>query len=304
MLSAVDQAWEHAFAAEDSDLGPWRVLVDALLDAGDPQGEFIQLELDAEQGTLRGLARGRLLEVRRTLMPRLTPAGVTPENAVFRRGVLTECTLFPSRSSGRGDAHWKTVRRLRFLPESRPPPRAVWAQTPLASSRLPWLVELSGIEHEALDVILGAAPLPALRRLRLMGDIGRPPGTSTPRWALWWEQLFPRQPLLREVHFGWSGMHAVTVARLESALPTPLERVLVEAGPFEVVELCAWALQAQPRFEFVAELRQTELQAAVVLHPQPLLLRCPPVHRAEAEQQIRSNWPAHRQMPPLRFEPR
>jgi uncharacterized protein (TIGR02996 family) len=60
MNAALEAAWDLALIAPHEDQGPWRVLADMLTEAGDPRGELMQLQLEAEQGALKGLAKGRL----------------------------------------------------------------------------------------------------------------------------------------------------------------------------------------------------------------------------------------------------
>ena len=57
------------------------------------------------------------------------------------------------------------------------------------------------------------------------------------------------------------------------------------------------------RFTFVAELRDPTLGATVELGEAELVLRAAKGELARAEASVRSNWPAHRPMPPLRTVP-
>ncbi|MEW6431456.1 MAG: hypothetical protein AB1730_08080 [Myxococcota bacterium] len=194
------------------------------------------------------------------------------------------------------------MRALRFHSGPRPPPLAEWRKTPLAGGQLVSLESLRGVEQEALEVLAAAPPKPNLRALWLVGDVGVP-HRPAPAWARWWAAIFPAHPRLREVHLGWSGTRASTEGRLEGVLATDLERVIVEASAYELVELHAWWLARSPRFAFHAELRDARLAARLEYTRDALLLRAPPATRAAAEQQVREHWPAHRPMSPLHLVP-
>ncbi len=300
MASALEQAWETALAAPRDDQHPWRVLADMLLGEGDLRGELMQLELDAELAPLRGLARGRREALRRDLWPQLAPPGISPEPVVLERGVVVECTLRAERARDPADPRWRLVRRLRFDPWRQPEALAPWARTPLTGGQLLRVEQVDDVAEEALALLARAPPMPRLRRLGLMGDLGRSPAAAPTDWARLWPEVLPRHPRLRELELGWAGSPASGLRRLESLREADLDRVTVEASPDELVELHAWRQTVSPRFVLEASLRQRSLGARVELHPDALVLRALPGQHAAAEAQVRQRWPAHRAMPPLR----
>ena len=304
MSSALDDAWELALSAPRRELGPWRVLADMLLGEGAPRGEWMQLELDAEQAPLKGLARGRLVRLREELLPQLLPLGVVPTKVEVHRGVLVGCVVIASQARTPNDVRWQTVRRLAFSPERQPPSIQSWQRTPLGGPHLRRLVSLVDIEQEAMEVLASGPAIPSLESLGLLGHVGRPPGGGPAPWARWWSLVLPRHPKLREVHLGWSGLQSVTEARLEGVRTAALTRVLVSAGPDDLRGLHTWAVAARPDWEFVAEFRDPRLAgASVVLGQSVLVLRCSPAQAERAEEQIRSSWRGRVDVPELRHEP-
>ena len=95
MNEELQHAWRRALAGPWEDAAPWRVLADMLLADGDPRGELMQLQLDAELGPLKGMARIRAQRLLEELTPRLLPPGVRPQRAVVSRAVPVECQLRP-----------------------------------------------------------------------------------------------------------------------------------------------------------------------------------------------------------------
>jgi hypothetical protein len=295
----LQHAWARALAGPWEDVAPWRVLADMLLSSGDPRGELMQLHLDAEQGPLTGMARIRAQRLAEELLPRLVPPGVRPGRAVIARAVPVECLLRPVHAEQPAHPAWLTVRRLVFDPYRQPIDLQVWAHTPLAGGRLASVERVDHVAEEVLSLLHTAPVLPRLRRLGVLGIVGRP-GHRLTNWERTWAEVLPRHPRLRELELGWTGSPEEAWARLEALTPFPLERVTCEVGPMELVELHAWAGSRRPRFVLEARLRQESLGAYVELHADQLVLRARPGQHAEAEASIRRNWPAHRAMPPLR----
>ncbi len=262
-----------------------------LLAEGDQRGELMQLQLDADLGPLKGLARIRERRFSDELAPRgLLPPGVRPDRAVVARAVLVECVLRPVDATQPEHPAWQTVRRIAFDPYQQPADLHVWAQTPIAG----WC-----LAEEALSLLHTAPALPRLRRLGVMGIIGRP-GHRPTDWERTWPSVLARHPRLRELELGWCGSPDEAWARLDALATFPLERVTVEEAPDALVELLAWAERWRPRFVLEARLRQASLGATVELHADRLVLRALDGRVAEAADSIRRNWPAHRPMPPLR----
>lgn len=299
MNDELQHAWARALSGPWEDLGPWRVLADMLLANGDPRGELMQLQLDAEAGPLKGLARIREQRLVEELAPRLLPPGVRPGRGVIARGVPVECQLRPIDATQPSHPAWQTVRRLTFDPYQQPADLRSWAQTPVAGGRLAFVERIDDLAEEALSLLHTAPALPRLRRLGVMGIIGRP-GHQPTDWPRAWGAVLPRHPSLKALELGWAGSPAEAWARLEALVAFPLERVTCEVGPHELVELHAWAGSRRPSFVLEARLRQESLGAYVELHADQLVLRARPGQQAKAAASIRSNWPAHRPMPPLR----
>lgn len=293
------QAWAAALDAPPGDLGPWRVLADALLTEGHMQGELIQLELDAEAGLLRGLARLRHLQLRDELRASLLPPGVAPSDAQWFRGVITECTAIVTAAQAPEDARWRSVRHLHFHVEPYPPSLEDWRSTPLTGSHLRHLESLSGLAPAALEVLAGAPGRPRLRRLRLRGDSRFQPGDPVP-WARWWEPVLAAHPALREVDLGWSQAPGALEARLATVARLDLDRVIASEQVTALAGLSAWYFTASPRFTLVVQLSSGPKAPFVEIRRRGLELHSPADDRNQLAAEIRRHWAHDLPMPPLR----
>lgn len=293
------RAWKRALDGPWEDVAPWRVLADMLLASGDPRGELMQLQLDAEAGPLKGLARIRERRLVEELTPRLLPPGVRPGRADLARAVPVACQLRPVDATEPSHPAWQTVRHLAFDPYQQPADLRLWAKTPVAGGRLAFVERIDDLAEAALPLLHSAPALPRLRRLGVMGIVGRP-GHQPTDWPRAWDAVLSRHPSLQELELGWAGSPEEARDRLDALGAFPLERVTVEVGPMELVELHAWASTQRPRFVLEARLRQESLGAFLELHPDELVLRARPGRHAEAAASIRHDWPPHRPMPPLR----
>ncbi len=186
----IGSLFEAVYADPTSD-APREVLADALLEANDPRGEFLVLQLGEARGrTLTREEKRRekeLLEAHANAWLGPLAAWVGKSERVFRRGFLAECVV---RASGRHagafpevDA-WATVERARIYEQSDALPwftgaRVVfggaWECLFATDRRWSHLVELhaSGrYEPGWLERLGRLEPFPALRKLAfgLEGD--------------------------------------------------------------------------------------------------------------------------------------
>lgn len=299
-------AWQRAFLAPVAERGAWRVLADMLLAEGDPRGEWVQLELDAEEGTLKGLARGRLTEVRERFLPRLLPPGVAAEDARTWRGVLVGCRLQVSKAQQPDDPRWRTVRHLSFFFEPRITSTAPWRQTPLGGSQLWWLETLAEVEVETLPLLVAGPVLPRLRRIWWTWPLGRPQLRLTPAdFLAQWGAVLDRHRGVRELSVGWAGPLDVAAPFLEGLLGRDLERLGVEGTPTEVLDFDRWVRASRFRGEFVVELRQESFRrATVTVGRDELVLRCDPRVAPQVLARLREEYASvGRAAAPMRVEP-
>lgn len=293
--SALDDAWRLALAAPSADQSPWRVLADLLLSEGDPRGELMQLDLDAELAPLKGLARVRRPRLLQELREHLLPPGVTLEDAVITRGVMVECTHGP-QALAPTDPRWRTLRRLRFDPRRQPHGRRWWEGTPLAGGQL-WSVErIDHVEDAALELIAAAPPMPRLRRLGLTGSL-TVGGYQAPDWARLWPEVLRRHAALRELELGTYGLVQHLEAQLSSLPSLDLEVVTFEESVDWLPRLQTWRREASPRFRVEVALRQRDLGACVRLDDGVLTVRASPGKLDEAVASVRGAWPANLPMP-------
>jgi uncharacterized protein (TIGR02996 family) len=208
-VSAPTAALEAVYEAPDDD-GRRLVLADALIDAADPRGDFIQRQAAlARLGDgARQRAEAELRSLQRVHGARWAGglAGVLELNdCTFRLGFLDTAVVSwrvtPAevrRLAGRPE--WRTVRRLAFTwpgpgldPARRRNPAAVTQYELLR--RLPWLKGVSGLlfsawqglptppRLEAVQVVLDDTPDEAFyRRLETAPDVTRL-GLSSVKWA-------------------------------------------------------------------------------------------------------------------------
>ena len=84
------------------------VLSDLLTENGDPQGEFIAVQVDARGKPAKGLARHREAQLLTAHRARWTPSGVA--DPVFHKGLLSECVWASTTDAGHRGG--QTVERL------------------------------------------------------------------------------------------------------------------------------------------------------------------------------------------------
>ncbi|MDP1829847.1 MAG: TIGR02996 domain-containing protein [Archangium sp.] len=168
-----------AVAEAPDDDGPRHVLADALLERGDPRGEFISLQLLRAQGTSTPKQQAREKRLEEDHWRRwfsevpgvgVAPTALTPVND-FHRGFLRSCVLAPC-GAGVDSPAWRMVERIDVstvgLGEGRE----------LAAPALTRLAVLTGLDAACLQVVLSGPEKPALRELGfagpwLQGDRGR-----------------------------------------------------------------------------------------------------------------------------------
>ncbi len=157
-----------AVAQAPEDDGPRHVLSDALLERGDPRGEFIALQLLKARGqaTPRQEAREKILEQnhwRRWLIELpgvgVAPTATSPLND-FHRGFLRSCVLSPT-GVGEGSLSWRMVERIDVANTGD--------ARELAAPALTHLTVLTGLDAACLQVVLAGPDKPRLRELGFAG---------------------------------------------------------------------------------------------------------------------------------------
>lgn len=297
-------AWQRALAAPD-DRGAWRVLADELISTGDPRGEWLQLELDAEEAPLKGLARGRLTRLREEGLAFVLPAGVEPAHAKTWRGLLISARVQASRSVGAPDPKWRSVRNLSFFVESRWPTVEQWKKTPLGGEDLHWLEGVSELELEGLRVLAAGPAWPRLTRVWALWPTGRVPSVPSWEFVSTWRAVLERQVGVRDVHVDWAPPIDQANAFLRPLLDQRLTRFAVSGGPSAVVDYDAWVRGTGFAGEFVVELRQASLlRASVVVGRGVLVLRAEPRVAEEARQSVLRAYRERGLNAQVRVEPR
>jgi hypothetical protein len=277
-MSELDAAWDAALDAPPADQRPWRVLADMLLGEGSPQGEWMQLELDAELGPVKGLARLRLAQLRKELPARLVPAGVDASEGTFRRAALltVSCDALGLRAARDEDA-WQSVRVLHARFDTLTEQPADVPRLPFTGARLRRVERLSTLPAAALDLVIDGPTRPRLSAVRVSLGARHPDAAWSSRWA----RLCGRQPTLRELALrdlpdSLAGAEAGFAALLAPFLSLKLERVSLEAAFPAVGRLWAWRRDTRPRFALTVSLwpRPLELdltERGLVLRPAPSL---------------------------------
>lgn len=305
MSDDLTQAWQAALVAPVDELGPWRVLADLLLAEGDLRGEWMQLELDAEGGPLRGLARGRHVQLRHEVFPRLVPPGVGLGDAHAWRGLITRCRVQVSKACQPDDPRWRTVRHLSFFFEPRVNSIEPWRQTPLGGTQLLALDTLAELQVEGTPLLIDGPVLPRLSRVWWTWPLGRPwLRFSVDQFREVWAAVLERQRGIRELHVGWMGSVGAAAPMLEWLLERGLDRIGVEAAESDLPDFDAWVRNTGYRGEFVVELRRTSLRrATVTVGRDELVLRCEPGRVArDALAAVRGSFEAVGRSPAIRVE--
>lgn len=302
ILRAMDDELEQAWrvALQHADPAPWRVLADRLVEAGDPRGEWMQLELDAEAGTLKGLARGRRQQLVEALRVPLTPPGVSEKGLVFERAVPVACRTRARAAQAPGDPRWRSVRELTYEVEHPRPTVDEWAATALCGGALWCLETLRGVHAETLAALGRAPPLPRLRTLWMhtLRDVGHPPQPPLD-WDEAWTSALAAQPTVREVHYQHTNLRRELAARLAAVNRPPVTEVHVDVHLSEVLDLQLWRDAVSPRFALFAAFDAFGPRFEVQLRGDALVLHAPPGDFARASRLLRQDWPRDRAMPPV-----
>jgi uncharacterized protein (TIGR02996 family) len=156
-----------------ADDAPRQVLADALLERGDARGEFISLQLLEARGVATQAQRARaanLLKhhVRRWLID--APGLANRPGLEFVRGFLRSATLEPA-GVGQESPLWRSLERLHVRPSQYRP-------LELAAPALTRLEVLTGLDGEALTVLVQGPDKPVLRELALNGPAVEEPRPS------------------------------------------------------------------------------------------------------------------------------
>lgn len=155
-----------AKAPDDDD--PRLVLADALMERGDPRGEFISLQLLRAQGkaTAKQEAREQILKENHwrrwfSEVPGvgLSPTAVKPPTE-FHRGFMRWCVLSPC-GVGVNSPAWRMLERIDVA--------TAGDARELAAPALGRLTALSGLDAAALQVVLGGPDKPRLHELGFSG---------------------------------------------------------------------------------------------------------------------------------------
>lgn len=142
-------------AAPDDDR-PRLVLADTLIEAGDPLGEFISLQVAAGRRSAKGLARQREKALIAAHGPSWVPRGLT--DVVFLRGFVSAGLL--RNEAEPNDFRWQLIERLsvyRGYGEA------------LLAGELRSLREFNGMGPRELSGVLSGPPRPLLTTLRTVG---------------------------------------------------------------------------------------------------------------------------------------
>lgn len=144
-------------AARPADLSARLVLADALIERGDPRGEFIALQCK-EQPTAADQRRAAqlLAQHRDDWLSAPVRAVIDPRSVVFERGFLVACRLLgPVPFEARLALEWATVRRLAN------PMVELFELCPLVS-------ELSEVHEYSAARIIALGERPLLRRINVV----------------------------------------------------------------------------------------------------------------------------------------
>lgn len=144
----VEALYRAVFAAPADD-GPRLVLADALMEQGDPRGEFISLQMQSPRSQRSERRMQKLLERHRALFLRRLGAVVMPDAAQrWEKGFLTEASVV-LHGDQLETPDWATVRKLEVLFGGTPP-------LELASVHMRSLQEISLAPLEAVPVLFDA----------------------------------------------------------------------------------------------------------------------------------------------------
>jgi len=160
----LDRAWAAVVRAP-ADTNARRVLADLLLERGDPQGEFISLQIAAGDAPTHRELSEREAELLRKHSREWTPAGT--RRVRFRRGLFADAVWWSETDpSHRG---WLTLERL----ECGVPSRASLHASPFGNDNpLTALREVHKLPPGLCATLLLARPRPALRLLELRAGQG------------------------------------------------------------------------------------------------------------------------------------
>ena len=157
-----------AVAEAPDDDGPRQVLSDALLERGDPRGEFISLQLLSARGAASPKQQAREKILRENHWRRwfsevpgvgLSPSLVNPP-VEFHRGFMRSCVLSPS-GVGVDSPAWRMIERIDVA--------STGDARELAAPALKRLSVLTGLDAASLQVVLSGADKPRLHELAFSG---------------------------------------------------------------------------------------------------------------------------------------
>ncbi len=160
MPSTTDALFAAVYANPFAD-APRAVLADHLMEAGDPRGEFIALQLQKPKGTLR--RERQLLEAHESDWLGPLAHVVLPMSNEWERGFLS-ATHARLHGETVGDPRWATVTRLEMIAADHARPFELTCGT------MTHLMELTGASPLCLDLLLKGKPAKQQRALKGFAD--------------------------------------------------------------------------------------------------------------------------------------
>jgi uncharacterized protein (TIGR02996 family) len=157
-----------AVAEAPEDDGPRQVLSDALLERGDPRGEFISLQLLSAQGkaTPKQQEREKILWQNhwRRWFSEVPGVGLSPTRVdppvEFHRGFMRSCVFSPS-GIGVNSPSWRMLERIDIA--------STGDARELAAPALQQLAVLTGLDAASMQVVLGGPDKPRINELSFSG---------------------------------------------------------------------------------------------------------------------------------------
>lgn len=161
-MTSLFEAHLPAILAAPEDDAPRLVLADALMEVGDPLGEFIRLQVENANQPGNFARRGRASRLWLEHRAKWLPPGVDPDSSLFRRGLFDE-GVWKSKTQPEHFA-WRTVRVLRcdHLHHPNPMPWSTMARLRDVIDATPMVTtELQQQRPATLETLtLGPRPVP------------------------------------------------------------------------------------------------------------------------------------------------